>query len=88
MSKERIISVKLTGIQLESIVFDDNNKPLYPTCYLMNGSQVAHTVHLFSGKGNVWYGFTVPEGEFRENWMVFDILLENNKLFALSYTRA
>lgn len=87
MSGERIFSVKLTGKQLESIVFDDNNKPLYPTCYLMNGSQVAHTVHLFSGRDNVWYGFTVPEGEFRENWLITDITLENGKLFATSYHR-
>ena len=88
MPNERIFSVKLTGKQLNSIVFDDDNHPLYPTCYLMNGSQVAHTVHLFSGKENVWYGFTIPEGEIREKWVISDILLENNKLFALSYTRA
>ena len=88
MPNERIFSVKLTGKQLSSIVFDDDNHPLYPKCYLMNGSQVAHTVHLFSGKENVWYGFTIPEKEIREKWVISDILLENNKLFALSYTRA
>lgn len=89
MSNERIFSVKLTGKQLESIVFDDNGKCLYPTCYLMNGSQVAHTVQLFSGneKDGFCYGFEVPEQEVRQHWMVYDILLENNKLFALSYTR-
>lgn len=81
------ISVKLTSEQLESIVRDDDNRPLYPTCYLMNGSQVAHTVHLFSGKGSSWYGFTVPEGEFRENWLITGITLENGKLFATSYCR-
>lgn len=87
MSGERIFSVKLTNEQLKSIVHDDDNLPLYPTCYLMNGSQVAHTVHLFSGREDIWYGFTVPEKEFREIWLITDITLENGKLFATSYHR-
>lgn len=88
MNKERIISVRLTGEQLDSIVHDDDNHPLYPECHLMNGSQVAHTVRLFSGRGNVWYGYTTPEAEFREKWLITDITLENGKLFATSYHRA
>ena len=87
MNKERIISVRLTGEQLSSIVHDDDNQPLYPTCYLMNGSQVAYTVCLFSGRENVWYGYTTPEAEFREKWLITDITLENGKLFATSYHR-
>ena len=81
------ISVKLTSEQLESIIRDDDNHPLYPTCYLMNGSQVAYTVRLFSGKGNSWYGFTAPMGQSRENWLITGITLENGKLFATSYCR-
>lgn len=85
MSKPIIVT--LTGEQLDSIVFTDNGRNLYPECHLMNGSQVAYTVRLFSGRGNVWYGYTTPEGEFRENWLITDITLENGKLFANSYQR-
>lgn len=81
------ISVELTRAQLYSIVFDDHAKNLYPPCYLMNGSQVAHTVHLFSDAPDGWFGFTVPEGEFREHWLITGITLENGKLFATSYCR-
>jgi hypothetical protein len=81
------MSIKLSLKQLLSIVFDDEGNNLYPECYLMNGSQVAYTVRLFSGRGNVWYGYTTPEAEFRENWLVTDITLENGKLFANSYQR-
>jgi hypothetical protein len=81
------MSIKLSLKQLLSIVFDDEGNNLYPECHLMNGSQVAYTVRLFSGRGNVWYGYTTPEAEFRENWLVTDITLENGKLFANSYQR-
>jgi hypothetical protein len=81
--------IKLSPKQLLSIVFDDEGNNLYPECYLMNGSQVLETVKLFATIKNelVCYGFKTPEEETRQHWVVFDIHVENNKLFATDYQR-
>jgi hypothetical protein len=81
---------KLSFEQLNSIVFDKNGEQLYPECHLMNGSQVLVTVKLFSfayTNSNVCYAYELPEDDIRMHWIVQDIFLENNKLFATSYRR-
>lgn len=82
--------IKLTMDQLQSLVFDDEGNNLYPECHLMNGSQVLATVKLFAfacKSSNVCYAYELAEGDIRMHWIVHDIILENNKLFATSYRR-
>jgi len=81
---------KLSFEQLNSIIFDDEGNNLYPECYLMNGSQVLVTVKLFAfacTEIDACYGYESPEGDIRKHWIVYNVFLENNKLFATSYRR-
>lgn len=83
-------NIELSSEQLYSILFDDEGNNLYPECHLMNGSQVLVTVELFAfayTNSNVCYGYELAEDGVRMHWIVHDIILENNKLFATSYRR-
>jgi hypothetical protein len=80
-------NIELSPEQLYSVIYDDDRNVLYPECYLMNGSQVLATVKLFGTSCGVSYGFEEPESDTRKHWIVYNIVMENNKLFSDSYQR-